>query len=206
MKCLSLILFLSVVTGNGYAQTSGFYERVLGHLDCRYCYFLVVNINSPGFDGKVVVENDALFAYLTTAGGVAKSDYKNVMLDYLRENRALTIKDAKPNGDKAYLIGKGIDKYQFRILEPSQIFEDNSSKGCVSLVRHYFSPSLGDQFDNQEKNCKKVIKTNGKDLFFRPSAGMSEENNVIAKLFELEIPTHIDDISGSLIISHFTVR
>lgn len=205
MKLL-FFLFVFGLVSSAYGQTDEFCDRVISLRDGRSNYFIPINVRSESFSGKVVVESYRLFDYLTATRGFDAKTYKSFMLKFLDENKELEMKGVTIDENRLFLSGENIKKYSFRVVESYQPFEVIYAQGCEELLQYYFAPSLGDSSEKGKSDCKQRIKLNGQDLFMRPKFNLAEQNNVIAKLFEMDIPISLDDISGSLRIGSLTLH
>jgi hypothetical protein len=207
MKKILLLYSLASVLGcSAYGQTADFCERVISYRDGRSDYFIPINIKSESFSAKVVVESYALFDYLKATRGLDTKTYKSFMLNLLKEKQELEMKDVAIDDRDFFLSGKNVKEGSFRIVETSQAFEVVFAQGCEELIRYYFSPPLGESNEKGKSSCKENIRLNAKDLFIRPKYDFAEQNNVIVRLFEMDIPIYRDDISGSLTIAYSTLR
>jgi hypothetical protein len=205
MKKILIFGLLVMLSNSIYGQTTKFIEYAVGHLKCRNCYFIPLNVESKAYSGKIIVDNYALFSYLKATKKLDEKGYKSFMLDLLKNNQALTM-DAVEVDREIFLAGKNIEKYAFRIVRASQSFDDISAQGCKKIIRYYFVPELVESETGKESDCKESIKQNAKDLLIKPKFDLNEQNNIISKLFELEIPIYIDDIAGSPKIGHLTLK
>lgn len=206
MKRMLLFLFVAVLSCPTYSQTIEFCERVIGYRDGRSDYFIPINVKSETFSGRVVVESYNLFDYLKATKGFDAKAYKSFMLNFLKEKQELVMKDATIDDRGFFLSGKNVKESSFRIVESSQVFEIVFAQGCEQLIRYYFSPSLPEANEKGKSSCKERVRLNGQDLFIRPKYDFAEQNNVIVRLFEMDIPIHRDDISGSFKIAYSTLR
>ena len=205
MKKLIMFWLVLILSSSIYGQTAKFYEKILSDTKCRYCYFVSLNIQSEFYSGKIVVENGDLFDYFKLTKNFDEKEYKEFMLKLLQENQKLVINGITVDDDRIYLIGKNLKKSSFRIVETSQPFENVSARSCKEFIQYYFAPSLLASKEDEKNNCKEIIKQNAKDLLIKPKFDRAEENNVISKLFDLGIPVHTDDVSGSLRIGYLAL-
>lgn len=201
-KTIILLLVLSS-TVSVFGQTKTFYENILGS-SCWDC-FIALNIKSESFSGRVVVENAELFNYLKDTENLNEKKYKTFISELIKNNRALKMTGIKKDDSGNFLIGNKIQNRTFRVIIASKNFETIAAKGCDDLLDHYFSILLKNKLQ-EKSDCRERIKLNGDDLLMYPKFDLIEQNNVIAKLFELEIPVNLDDISGSLKIAHSRIN
>jgi len=71
---------------------SSFYNQVLNDFDTT-SYFIAVDINSPYYKGRAIIENNNLYQYLNKTKGFDKEKYIYFMKGTLRHHRALKITD-----------------------------------------------------------------------------------------------------------------
>ncbi len=117
---LSAVLFYSCSHGN-----TAFYNTVLNDFDSS-SYYVALNIKSPDYKGRVIIENDDLYHYLNKTKGLDKIKYHALMQKILMHNRYLRVDD------------RDLLKWKFLKvpLVNSVIF--NASKGVNSFIARYF--------------------------------------------------------------------
>jgi uncharacterized protein (DUF3820 family) len=71
---------------------SAFYNKVLNDFDTT-SYFIAVDIKSPFYKGRTIIENNNLYMYLHKTKGFDKGKYLYFMKRTLRHHRALRITD-----------------------------------------------------------------------------------------------------------------
>ena len=206
MKKLILCGLICLFCSSIFGQTKEFYEKAIGTIQCRDCYFISLDIESKSYSGKIVVDNYALFSYLESVKGLDKQAYKSFMVNLFQDNQPLPMENVNIDETGSFLVGKKFEPYTFRIVETSQTFDAISAQGCTEILKHYFSPEIVEHKTDKTSDCKKLIKLNKKDLFLRPKFDLIEQNNIISKLFEMEIPISLDDISGSLMIAYHRLK
>ncbi len=203
-----IIMFglIFILCNSIYGQNSEFYEKAISRLKCRNCYFIPINIESKAYSGKVVVNNYFLFSYLKSVKGFDEKAYKSFMVKLFQGNQPLKMIAVTIDESGSFLVGKDLEKHSFRIVKTSQQFETISSQGCKQIIKYYFSPTVIESETNRKSSCQEMLKFNAKDVFIKPKFDLKEQNNVISKLFEMEIPIYLDDISGSLKIGYHTLN
>jgi hypothetical protein len=118
---LSAVLFYSCSNGN-----TAFYNTVLNDFDSS-SYYVALNIKSPDYKGRVIIENDDLYKYLNKTKGLDKIRYHSMMQKILTHRRYLKV------DDKDLLGWKFIEVPQVN----SVIFSAN--KGVNSFIAQYFN-------------------------------------------------------------------
>ncbi len=168
MKKLIFFSLLFLLTYSSFGQTLEFYEKAIGHLKCRSCYYIPLTVESRAYSGKVVVDNYSLFSYLKSAKGFDEQTYQAFMLKLFQENRSLPIGGTEIDESGLFLIGDGLVDHSFRIVKPSQAFETISAQGCKKIIQLYFSPELPESETNKDLSCIGMIKHSKEDLLIRP--------------------------------------
>lgn len=183
------------------AQSDRFYDKVLGFDSCRDCYFIVIEIESEPYSGKVIVENDDLRDFINKTENLDKTTYKEYVKDILLNNKKITLKNAYLKDSFLYVKNGG--EHQFRPLYESEQVNTIASKGCVPFIKYYFFDESLDTIQNPEStDCKEFIKSQNKNLPLTKDGAsfLKEQNTIINKLFEWEIPVRMDHYSGWLTI------
>lgn len=192
--CLGFVQF-------AIAQSEDFYEKILSYNNCRDCYFIVVEVESEPYSGKIVVESDDLQDFLNKTENLDKAKYKGYIKALLVNKEKFVLRNAQSDGD--FLNVKNVSEHQFRILNESDEVNKIASKGCVSFIKHYFLEASPDPIQNSESmDCKEFIKSQNKDLSLTKEGAsfLKEQNTIIYRLFNWEIPIRMDHYSGWLTI------
>jgi len=192
--CLCLVQF-------GSAQPGRFYDKVLGYDNCKDCYFIVLEVESEAYTGKVLIENDDLQDFLSKTESLDRVRYREYVKDILINRRKVIIKNSYLDGD--FLNVKNVSERKFRLLNESEKVNKIASRGCVQFLKYYFlEESLASIQHTESSDCKEFIKSQNKDLsLLRGEASFLKEQNTIVKvLFEWEIPIRMNHYSGWLVI------
>lgn len=201
-KILSSILFLMIMTLVCKSQVFDFYDKVLGFDDCRYCYFISLDVSSDEYTGKVIIENDDLYIFLNKTKGFEKEQYKKFVKELLVSKKPLILENATLDKENYFLNVDKVSEKKFRVLKDSDKFESFFSEGCIATVSHYFlNKSLNSEKNLNSQNCHDYVNNQKKDnLMIRTPLGIGEESSLISKLFEWEIPVRFDSFSGRIVI------
>ncbi len=120
---------------------SSFYNQVLNDYDTN-SYFIAVDIRSPYYKGRTIIENNNLYQYLHKAKGFDKEKYVLYMKRTLRHHRALKIED------------KDILDWKFIKVSDVQSVILNANQGRDSFVANYFNGTvLNDAITEKEQNA-----------------------------------------------------
>ncbi len=198
---LSIASLTSIPTAIS-AQEPAFLDQVLNDRDCRNCYFISLEVSSIAYCGKVVVENDDLFSFLSTVNGLDFQGYNNYMKDLLRGGKPLILDGAVIGQEGLSLNIEGMGSNQFRIPKTNDDLERILAKGCIETLRQYF---LDGEIDSKEKGssrgCRGFLLNQKKGkLMIKKALPTEVEAALIAHLFDWQIPVRMDDISGRLVI------
>lgn len=86
------LIFMILIITSCKNYNSSFYNKVLNDFDTT-SYFIAVDIKSPFYKGRTIIENNNLYMYLNNTKGFDKGKYINFMKRILRHHRALKITD-----------------------------------------------------------------------------------------------------------------
>lgn len=117
---LSAILFYSCSKGN-----TAFYNTVLNDFDSS-SYYVALNIKSPYYKGRVIIENDDLYKYLNKTLGYDKIRYQSVMQKILARRRYLKVDE------------KDLIKWKFIEVPQVSSVIFNANKGVNGFIAQYF--------------------------------------------------------------------
>ncbi len=76
-----------------YSETNFFKKVVSDHN--RHSYFVVVNVCSPTYNGKIAVENSDLYSFFHAQNKITETSYEKIIIDKLSKNECLKIKTSK---------------------------------------------------------------------------------------------------------------
>jgi len=202
MKILLSFFIILLLIQLAVAQSDGFYNTILDYENCRDCYFIAVKVESEPYIGKVIVENDDLQDFINKTQSLDKSKYKEYIKDILLNKKNIIVENAYIDKTGLFLNVKDISEQKFRLLGESNEVDNISSNGCVSFVKYFFLGESLSSIDNiKSTSCSEFIRNQNKNLFLSQlDLGFKEENVIINKLFEWEIPVRMDDYSGLLTI------
>jgi hypothetical protein len=130
IELLVIIFFMSSLFLN--SCTTGdpvFFDRVLSDFDSN-SYYIALNIKSPFYNGRALIENDDLYNFLHKKEGIDKASYHKKMKRILLHNRYLKVDE------------RDIKKWKFIKVKlvDTVIFEAN--KGVNSFIAKYFDGVL----------------------------------------------------------------
>jgi len=118
---LLAVLFCSCSNGN-----TAFYNTVLNDFDSS-SYYVALNIKSPDYKGRVIIENNDLYHYLNQTKGVDKIKYHSMMQKILTHRRYLKVDDR--------------DLLRWKFIKVTQVNSVifNANKGVNSFIAQYFN-------------------------------------------------------------------
>ncbi len=115
-----VLLLQSCTTGN-----PDFYKKVLNDFDTS-SYYVALNLKSPYYKGRVLIENDDLYSFLNKTKGWDKSRYLSKMERILLHRRYLRTDE------------KDILKWKFiKVKQVSSVIY-SANKGANSFLAKYF--------------------------------------------------------------------
>lgn len=108
---------------------TGFYSRVLNDFDST-SYFIALDIKSPSYRGRAIIENDNLYRFLNKTRGYDKGKYISYMKRIIIHNRKLKIHD------------KDFDLWSFmKVLEIEKVVLA-ANRGRDNFIAYYFNGSI----------------------------------------------------------------
>lgn len=124
-------------------MNSPFYNKVLNDFDTT-SYFIALNIKSPSYKGRTLIQNNNLYRFLQKTKGFDKERYKSFMKRILTHHRALKIED------KDFAVWKFIKVYEIESV--MQI----ADRGRDNFVAYYFN-GIVLNYDTTEKEQNAII-------------------------------------------------
>lgn len=120
-----LIILNTPFTGCTNMNTP-FYNKVLNDFDTT-SYFIALDIKSPYYKGRAIIENNNLYQYLHKTKGFDKERYESFMKRILSRHRPLKIED------------KDLSDWEFiKVYELESVIR-NADQGSDNFVAHYFN-------------------------------------------------------------------
>ncbi len=103
-----------------------FYAKVLNDFDST-SYFIALNIESPSYKGRAIIENNNLFRFLHKTRGLSIKKYQSMMLKVLEHNSELRIS------------GEDLNAWHFiKVTEPESVIMI-ANQGRNNFVAYYFN-------------------------------------------------------------------
>jgi hypothetical protein len=147
-----LIFILVLILKNPFIAcsnpNSSFYNKILNDFDTT-SYFIALDIKSPYYKGRTIIENNNLYMYLHKSKGFDKEKYIDFMKSTLRHHRALKIKD------------KDLVRQKFIKVDVLESVIYNANKGSDNFISKYFNGTVLN-FGITEKEQNAIIN----QLFF----------------------------------------
>jgi hypothetical protein len=193
-----LVLILLVVPFVRGQQVS-YIDRVVDYLDCTYCYFISLNVQSDAYTGKAIIENDNLYTFLHESAGMSKARYGSFVKSLLQSGKSLKIKNATLNPTTKSLDVKRIQGIHFSVVqEPDQEVKDLFKKGCVATISSLFTVNLLNQ---NLQDCEALLSAQNERTFLvRRPINPQSEPALVAQLFDWNVLVRLDDLAGRLVI------
>ena len=126
---LRTCLCLSIAV-NCMAKGGSFFNHLVSDYGQR-SYYLVINIDSPNYKGKAVVENRILLLFLYRTQGIPQEKYEAFALNLLVHKSPLKTKVVK------------LERWGFRKLTRIKTVDDIAAKGREEFLKHYFAGREG---------------------------------------------------------------
>ena len=128
-----LIFLLILILNNPFTSctnaNSPFYNQVLNDFDTT-SYFIAVDIKSPFYKGRTIIENNNLYLFLNKTKGFHKQKYVSYMERTLTHHRALKVTD------KDIIVWKFI-----KVSEVESVIHI-SDRGRDNFVANYFNGTV----------------------------------------------------------------
>jgi hypothetical protein len=113
--------FVACTNGN-----SQFYNNVLNDFDST-SYFIALDIKSPFYKGRTIIENDNLYHYLQQTRGFDKEKYKSFMKRILNRNKTLKVEE------------KDIELWKFQKVYELESVIQAANRGKDNFIANYFN-------------------------------------------------------------------
>ena len=123
---LIFMIFIIISCKN---SNSSFYNKVLNDFDTT-SYFIAVDIKSPFYKGRTIIENNNLYMYLHKTKGFDKVKYIYFMKRTLRHHRVLKISD------------KDIVAWKFKKVTELESVIHVANRGRDNFVANYFNGTV----------------------------------------------------------------
>ena len=147
-----LIFILIIILKNPLISctnpNSSFYNKILNDFDTT-SYFIALDIKSPYYKGRTIIENNNLYMYLHKSKGFDKEKYIYFMKSTLRHHRALKIED------------KDLVMQRFIKVDVLESIIYNANQGSNNFIAKYFNGTVLN-FGITEKEQNAIIN----QLFF----------------------------------------
>lgn len=119
-----IVLFFLIQSCN--IGTQKFITKVISDFD-RYSFFVALEIKSPEYNGKVVIENDDLYNYYNKTQDVDKKTYQEIAYRMLQTKTTLTINK------------EDLTRFNFLIVPNDKSVIENAHRGVEHFVATYFN-------------------------------------------------------------------
>lgn len=121
-------------------EQSSFIDKIINDFE-RYSWFLVIEIKSSSYNGKIIVENNELFYYLNHSKHLDKEQYKLEIKDKLKHHLPIDIQD--------------VSFCQYKIITNNKRVAANVKKGKDEFIKIYFDngTTLKDDITDDERTA-----------------------------------------------------
>lgn len=137
MKYLACLLLLTLSSS---MENKKFIKEVISNFD-RYSYFVSMEVESPEYKGKVIIENKDLYNYYNQTQNIDKKKYQETMYRLLKTKSTLKIKK------------EDFKKFNFLIIYNDTAIISNTRMGVDSFIKTYFNGRvLKDNITDKERN------------------------------------------------------
>lgn len=136
MKYLTglLLLIQSCTMGN-----DNFIKKVISDFD-RYSFFVSIEVESPEYRGRAIIENNDLYRYYNQTQNIDKKKYQDVIYKILRAKLTLNIKN------------EDFTQFNFFIVPNDTTVIANAQKGVDDFIKTYFEERvLRDELADNER-------------------------------------------------------
>jgi hypothetical protein len=178
-------------------QTADYFDKLL---DSVGRYYVVLNVASLEYTGKVVIEKENLYVFFNETKGLDKERYKASVKETLASGSPLILENAETDKDGLFLIVKAASEHKFRLLRNSRMLDEYFAKGCVATISHFFV-KRPDDTRADSTDCRQYVNTlNLKDRRIKEVLDGRDEATLISMLFEWNILSRFDGLSGRVVI------
>jgi hypothetical protein len=128
-----IIFIISLILKNPFVSCTNvnlpFYDKVLNDFDST-SYFIALDLKSPYYKGRVIIENNNLYLFLNKTEGFNKDRYVSFMKRILAHHKALKTEE------------KDIVKWKFIKVEELESVVQIANRGKDNFVAYYFNGIL----------------------------------------------------------------
>jgi hypothetical protein len=122
---------------------SQFFNNVLNDFDLT-SYFIAIDIKSPFYIGRTIIENDDLYRFLHQTKGFDRDKYKSFMKRILIHNKTLKVDE------------KDIELWKFKKVYEVESVIQVANKARDNFIANYFNGTVMN-YGILEKECNAVI-------------------------------------------------
>jgi hypothetical protein len=126
---LLIIIALIIPIISCTSQNSAFYNKVLNDFDST-SYFISLNIKSPSFKGRAIIENRKLYLFLNQTKGFNEKRYQLYMEKMLSHRRVMKVEE------------KDFSRFDFRKVYDDESVIRNTVNGRDNFIAYYFNGSV----------------------------------------------------------------
>ena len=123
---MRFFIVLFFLMQSGHMGSEKFIKKVISDFD-RYSFFVSLEIKSPEYNGKVVIENDDLYNYYNITQDLDKKTYQEMVYRMLQKKTMLTINK------------EDLTRFNFLIVPNDKSVIDNAQMGIEHFIETYFN-------------------------------------------------------------------
>lgn len=121
-----LIILLFLMQSGITVDNDWFIKKVISDFHSRYTSFILLEVESEGYKGEVVIENDDLYYYYNQTKGFDQKEYQNIIYQILREKSPVKINK------------EDFDRFNFLKVPNDPAVIANAKMGVKHFIKTYF--------------------------------------------------------------------
>jgi len=138
MKYLTVLLLLLQSCA---MENDKFIKKIISDFD-RYSFFVSIEVESPIYSGKAIIENNDLYHYYNQTQNIDKKKYQDVIYRILRTKLTLNVKN------------EDFTQFNFLIVPNDTTVIANAQKGVDNFINTYFEERmLKDDITDNERHA-----------------------------------------------------
>lgn len=107
-------------------KSENFTKKIISDFN-RHSFFILIKVESPKYNGDVIIENCDLYYYYSQTQNIGKKKYKNIIYNILQKKLTLKISE------------EDFIRFGFLIVPNEITVIANAQKGIVDFIKIYFN-------------------------------------------------------------------